>query len=165
MKRCFSISALRRCGLITRELWKNRKYTQILYVVKIAILENSEGFSKWGKERLKNTWCSFHHEVYKSLFVLWWKWYRCVVKHKWFSRVHILSLQRVLYRSVDWNKALALVHSELHSTNANPEVSLGSSSGKRMGLFWCRSTIGIQTDLELWRTIMPVSALMLFQGC
>lgn len=64
--------------------------------------------------------------------------------------VHILSLKTDLYRSGSLNKTLVLVHgsSELQSMSANPEeVTLGSSTGKKMDLFWCGNIIDIQADL------------------
>lgn len=66
--------------------------------------------------------------------------------------VHILSLKTGLYRPAGGNKTLVPVcgSSELQSRSANPEeVTLGSSTGKKMDVFWCGNSIDIQTDLEL----------------
>lgn len=93
MRWWFSVSDLQGCGLIARELWKHswRKYCQ---TAQICYIGKFWGFHKMGKRKVEKHYstdrsvrlCSFHHEVYKSLFVLGWMWYRCVVRHKWFSK-------------------------------------------------------------------------------
>lgn len=155
MKWCFSVSDLQKVWTNSKRAMKKswRNYCQ---TAQICYIGKFWGFYKVGKNGLKNTAlsvrsvrpCSFHHEVYKSLFVLGWMWHRCVVRHKWFARIHILSLQTGLYRSAGWKKTLAPAHgdSELRSMSANPEeVSLGSSTGKR----WICSGVGAPSTFRL----------------
>lgn len=73
-------------GPIPRELGKPVQGS----TVSQQLYWKTEGFTKWKKKAVENRYSTdisvkpfaFHHEVYKSLFVLGWMQYRCVVKHK-----------------------------------------------------------------------------------
>lgn len=76
-------------GLIPRELGKAVKgstVSQQLYWKILSVLQSGKKKKKVVENRYSTDISlrpgSFHHEVHKSLFVLRWMQYRCVVKHK-----------------------------------------------------------------------------------